>query len=87
MDQIQKIISKEKQFGKLGVNVNHLRSNSVGGIGALNESQLQQIKQQNFNMRNDGGEARALDDLSFLDARGNPVNYLLNPPVPQLTAD
>ena len=38
-------------------------------------------------MRNDGSEARAPDDLSFLDARGNPVNYLLNPPVPQLTTD
>lgn len=25
------------------------------------------------------------DDLSFLDARGNPVNYLLNPLVPQLS--
>ena len=37
-------------------------------------------------MRNDIGN-RAPDDLSFLDARGNPVNYLLNPPVPQLTSD
>lgn len=87
LQQIQQFISAEKQSGKLGVNVDRLRSSSVGGIGTVNESQLQEIRQANFNMRNGGGEARALDDLSIVDARGNPVNYLLNPPEPLLSAD
>lgn len=82
---INNLIKGRSSVSKLGLNVTNIRSNSVGGIGVRHESQLQEFKQQQFNIQNGVNKNKFEDDLSFPDARGNPVNYLLNPLVPQLT--
>tara|TARA_B110000285_G_C14544898_1_gene346607 strand:+ start:126 stop:443 length:318 start_codon:yes stop_codon:yes gene_type:complete len=75
----------KSKFGQLGVNYNNLRSQSVGGIGALNQSQVNELMQQNFNLRNGEGKNQ-MPDLYFLDDKGTPICFLINPLFPTLSA-
>jgi len=64
---------------------NNLRSQSVGGIGALNQSEVSALKQQTFNLGNGQGKNQ-LPDLYFLDDKATPICFLINPLSPTLDA-
>ena len=77
-------------MNKVNNNV-RMRSQSVGGLGAINQQQLNEVRNLFMHDKKEEGKDTPEDELNrnimTVDESGKVVNYMINPPTPQMTKD